>query len=866
MNTIKIPFRGITRNTDDGICQDGDCMELINAHVVNGSIEPVSKPIELAAFSKKNKEIHFHTAAKKYIIITDSGKMQWTNENFSTGGELSGPGPVRSVSFIGNTIAVFTDDGIRYFLHKNNSYYYLGNLPELPEVRITKSFNAKIVKSEVDLSYTRGVTEEQQKKFFEAAYGYWLKALKQLNKSGFFAHCTCIRMAFRMFDGSYIMHSPIRCLSLFENDTYKSQIPGLRTGTEMQFSGGVGEYSFFCEKSDTASPQPFWFGVMGMRPEFECTDFDLSTWSDVIIGIDIFASQSFRFKMTQCDLDEEPAVAESVSKASNFYKIASIDLNGNISFPKSDVSSDYIALNHKLTDDYSTRSKTIALRSYVYNNRIHLWGLSTTVFEGYLKDWIYDTSTQKIGTGNLEVCTFLKINGTEAIARKYFQSIQIPEFFPPFLMYPDYRAYKIVINITNLDQKSYSKEFPLTKHSILNAAYYINTLIKGEAHGLDFYHSEDVEPQIVSKWNNTTIPVTGGLFPEVDNAKLKVSELNNPFVFPPRNTYQFQTDVIAVQSNTVAISQGQFGQHPLYVFCKHGIFAMSVGTGGDVTYTTSTPVSRDVANSPHVAGIDSAVAFLSDRGALLISGAQVQKFSEPLDGFLPSCVLSSPVIPKVMAVAGMEDMFSSVVFRDYCNGAKVGYNYQQSEVIIANAKYPYAYAYSMKSTSWHKISLKIHFFINAYPNTYVFASKGDAYAIYDLNNNHRSVATMVLISRPIKLGTNTHKRILQSALRGIVKRAMSDLYLRGEPVMFRSKELSIFSDVGFYILGSNDAEHFMLVSGKESITDIRDLVTKMTKSKAYKYFMVCLVGGVRSDVSINYIEAIADESYDNRLR
>ena len=111
-----------------------------------------------------------------------------------------------------------------------------------------------------------------------------------------------------------------------------------------------------------------------------------------------------------------------------------------------------------------------------------------------------------------------------------------------------------------------------------------------------------------------------------------------------------------------------------------------------------------------------------------------------------------------------------------------------------------------------------------------------------------------------------HKRILQTALRGVVKRALSDLYLRGEPVMFRGESLDIFSDVGFYVLGSNDTEHFFLISGKESIVDIRDLVTKMNKSKAYKYFMIALVGGVRSDVSLNYVEMIADESYGNRLR
>ena len=116
------------------------------------------------------------------------------------------------------------------------------------------------------------------------------------------------------------------------------------------------------------------------------------------------------------------------------------------------------------------------------------------------------------------------------------------------------------------------------------------------------------------------------------------------------------------------------------------------------------------------------------------------------------------------------------------------------------------------------------------------------------------------------MGSNVHKRIIQTALRGMIKSAMSNLYLRGEPVMFRGESLNIFSNVGLYILGSNDAEYFTLISGKESIVDIRDLVTKMNKSKAFKFFIVALAGGVRTDVSLNYMEFVASEAFENRLR
>ena len=87
-----------------------------------------------------------------------------------------------------------------------------------------------------------------------------------------------------------------------------------------------------------------------------------------------------------------------------------------------------------------------------------------------------------------------------------------------------------------------------------------------------------------------------------------------------------------------------------------------------------------------------------------------------------------------------------------------------------------------------------------------------------------------------------------------------------ETVKFRDQEILAFSKCGFYVLGSNDAEHFILLSGREKIEDVRDLITKMNKTKAFKYFMIALVGGVRTDVALNYIEFMVDETYTNRLR
>ncbi len=44
METIR---NGIVRNVDEGIASDGQCMELINARIKNGAVDPISMHVFL---------------------------------------------------------------------------------------------------------------------------------------------------------------------------------------------------------------------------------------------------------------------------------------------------------------------------------------------------------------------------------------------------------------------------------------------------------------------------------------------------------------------------------------------------------------------------------------------------------------------------------------------------------------------------------------------------------------------------------------------------------------------------------------------------------------------------------------------------
>lgn len=861
-----IQLSGITRNTDDGICPDGECMELINARLKNGSIEPVGKPVLIKETENTYKNIYHHTLAKRFIGITSDGKMYEMPEDMSTETLMGIDETVFKVEFIGYTVAAITENGLRYFLFQNDKYKYLGDLPELPDIKISKSFINHTVKSDTTLIHGRRASSEENKAFNDAAYGYYLKCISELNKDSYFIHATEIRIAFRLFDGSYIKHSPIRLIYFNTNESVERSFSGTDRAYSATFKGRtdemlyVGEHILNGEAGNESRYEEYvWFSVIGFMLSFQMEGVDLTDWENIISSIDVFATPSMIYWNIDTS-DEQAEASKLMTESSLFYKIGEFNLSGKFKRTQEDVSHDILATSTALVDDSGTHNSIIPGMSYVYNGRLHIANYKQKLFEGYNKDYLYDIGDETLGTGNITVTVIVKTSSGDKFLQREFTNVSIPKYFPSFLMYPDYRAYKISI-LVRYNSISKSVVYDLKQHDSLNLAYHFFNTETGSASGE--HEVADAVPDSIENWSNTMAYIHSNDSEEIKNV-LKVSNLNNVFSFPPDQTYQFNTEIVGMQSNVVAMSQGQFGVFPLYVFTKDGIYAMQVATSGNIVYSSvSAPVTRDVCNNPDsICGLDQMVAFSTDRGLMVINGSSTMLLSEKMEGFLPSCTISSPIIPKILNVASMADCISSVVFPDYMEKCKVGYNYEENEIVVSNSDYDYSYVYSMKTGEWYKISQKIDSFVNAYPYTWALLGK----QILNLNNTHRSIGKIAIVTRPIKMGTLTHKRILQTALRGIVKRSLSDLYLRGEPVMFRGDNVTIFSDVGMYILASNDAEHFELVSKKEKMEDIRDLVTKMNKSKPYKYFMICLVGGVRTDVSINYIEMVIDESFTNRLR
>nr|DAE86688.1 MAG TPA: hypothetical protein [Caudoviricetes sp.] len=842
-----IPISGITRNTDDAVCKDGECMELINARLINGVIEPVGEPKLIKTTVNTYKNIYHHSLAKRYLGITNDGKLYEMPEDLSTETLINVNINVLKVEFIGYSVAAITEEGLRYFLFQDNEYKYLGDLPELPEIKITKSFINRTVKSDTTLVYGRRASAEENTAFNESAYGYYLKCISDLNKDSLFVHATEIRIAFKLFDGSYTKHSPIRLIFFNTNETVELDFKAGR-GYKAVFSGRnemlfVGEHTLNGEAGNENRYEEYvWFSVIGFSLSFQMQNTDLSAWQDIISGIEIFATPSMIY-WGRNSTEQQVSAGNLMTESSLFYKIGEFSLTGEFKLTQKDFSKDMLATNTTLADDSGTHNVLIPQMSYVYNARLHIANYMQKLFEGYNKDYLYDVNNETLGTGNITIGFAIRTSSGNKYVQIEFSNVNIPKYFPSFIMYPDARAYSMSVYIRyNSIRKSVM--YDLNQHDMLNLSYHFSGT------------RDDADLDDIESWGNSSTYIHSNDPEEVKNV-LKVSNLNNAFFFPADQTYQFNTEIIGMQSNVVAMSQGQFGYFPLYIFTKEGIFAMQVATSGDIVYSSvSAPVTRDVCNNPDsICGLDQMVAFSTNRGLMVINGSQVQLISEEMKGYLPSCFDSSNILYEIISFAGMNECLENVKFEDFLVDCKIGYNYRRNEIIVSNGTYNVCFVYSIDSSSWYKISRNIGTIVNAFP--YMWAVSGNY--IYDLNNLTRNSADIAIITRPMKFGGLARKKIIQAALRGVIYHKPG--YERGEERTGTDNKCA-----GMYILGSNDTQHYYLVGKKEFDCNLRDCITRFCRSNAYKYYVLCFVGRVGVDTRINFLDVNFEWAFNNRLR
>lgn len=529
-------------------------------------------------------------------------------------------------------------------------------------------------------------------------------------------------------------------------------------------------------------------------------------WSyDKIYGM--YFSTDRKYPSTALHLPEfsEDKNEETIENNSSFYKLCSLELDeiyaSRLKRTKIEVKDDYLQslVNREtLDDDYLSHDRLSASYSYGFNSRINLSGVKRSLYQGFIPQGLFafcndvcsfnaDSSTHQltIKCGNYvwdyDIIVYIKENGTvhkvTASPDYYCQSLR--EFIPwynsssttyyhddsyktttydndngtitikeydtsgnlvstttksgysptswgAWLFYPNPNAYKMVIR-----QGTQYFVADLKTHEFLNGAY-------------AFLGYETGRPK-----SSATLPtVTGNGIVSIPN-KIYTSEVNNPFYFPLSGINTVGTgNIIGICSAVKALSQGQFGQFPLYAFTDEGVWALEVSTEG--TYSAKQPVTRDVCiNADSITQLDSAVLFATDRGLMLIEGSQTTCLSDVLNGDNILSIGSLPKMDTVAKLAGFTaDDFTLIPFIDFIQDCRSVYDYTHQRIIVYNPSCTYAYIYSLKSKKWGMMQSTISDNVNSYPDALAVLADGTLVNFsVDADGDYKGIA----ITRPFKL-------------------------------------------------------------------------------------------------------------------
>lgn len=784
-------------------------------------------------------------------------------------------------SSVGNTLIILCSDGIHYFLWKDESksYLYLGtHLPELPisfglqgTFCGSEGFNISFNKIKYTGSGTTATdpfcalfSDENKQKITS-------QVLAQVNKfiaeqsvaKGKFVFPFFVRYAYRLYDGSLTMHSAPILMTASTDICPEAAVLRVKGPKEDECDNCDITLYMMLQTLDYAV-------VLPSRIE------ELKKWSDIISSVDIFISKPIytydqngectRFEVSQdtdtytvCKLMNQGAstttypqryqqhqihslyalhfnnfsdiyryrvalpkrsqdsIKEEIKSTSLFYLLESIKID-NLQTERTaiNVKEDYLqslVTREVMTDDYDSHDTLIASSAFVYNSRLNISNVKKKLYDtyntaamlqhtdGYVGVWSNMEATRFDSTAGYSVFFHIRQDGKELIVQGESGQLAGHLYAPlTFLFYPNTNAYKATIVTWN--GIPWTCEVPLEKHAMLNGAFYFNGWENPKQGGQDRSNA----PSAIIDLPN----------------KVYTSEVNNPFFFPLLGINTVGTGkILAISTAAKALSEGQFGQFPLYAFTTEGVWALEISATG--TYSARQPITRDVIlPNTEPLQMDSAVLFATDRGIMVISGSTTQCISEAINSENPFDVLELSCMGKLHTMLGhdADTCLPIAPFSQFLTNCGMLYDYVHQRVIVYNKNYTYAYIYSLKSKEWGMMYSTIADGINSYPEALAVDHDG---RLLNFSSNDVTPQKGLLVTRPLKLETPDVLKTMDT----VIQRGH---FLKGH--------------VQAVLYGSRDLYNWHLIWSS------KDHYLRGFRGTPYKYFRIACVTALGEDESL----------------
>lgn len=866
-----VDFKGIVRGTSAQNSADGNCEEIINlrqklgAWRVVGEKKKIVEDVEYeqvflheyADFKNcigvrreqevvqdpsgapiiviKNKVIWFDPASreKKQVIYSiDVGDVQLE--------QLNNILLIKTPTTVGK--AIFTDG--KYTTS-------LLTLPDCPQFTINTN-SVPVESDRIDIYYKRNWAGNYDAVTFLEAN----ETIKSLYNKMIASNPKCtegyvmLSIAYKLFDGTVTKPCPPR-LVYVGDETNPPQL--LTWEMEVKSDVTIMKHVSFEGHISELFVSPY---ILELGEEYKDIIVGLVVYATIPIRYWDFDEMKSQYLRAQNGTGDSPIINENKEalfpkklefkdlEKQLFYEVASFDISDG----KRDVGTNRLAFDFKTIDFNNIENNDTmpvdALgyidttgQMFIYNNRLHLFNLTYTFNKSahWSNRWNWDWNWKYediAGVQEVETTIAVYLNGADLVIKMpytlYFkEGADETYFLQKYFAFPDSRAYKVEISYRK-DNVNYLATLNLEPSQAYNVSYYINHAGKVKAERISKVVSENLSYQ--------------------SNNNILVSDLSNPYYFPPKHSYTVDGNIINIAVSSEQISQSQIGQYPLYVFTTQGIYAMQLGEG-EVLYSNLIPISAEVAvPGSSVLQTRYGIVFVTKTGLKLIAGREVVDISEPVRGEVNKNIQEEKSYKFYInheKLCYVDKYISRNDFVDYIKEAVMGYDLTENEIIVSNPNYLYSYVYNLDSKTWHKItevftSFNRHFALRKHEEN------RDIQDLCDIREEIPCLRTVMLQTRPLCLGTFSYKSLYHTAFRGD----------------FNPNPNKNF---GFYVEATNDLSQYACVSMNQIIKPA-PIVFLSRASQSAKYFVLMMIGEALPGHLLTHAELEGEVKYDNRLR
>lgn len=889
-----IKFQGLSNSPSDNSVQDGELGSCLNLIPEDGELKPIQQPVMVDGGDFLSEDmtieyihkVSYDSEIKSHYICYDDLNDGWywhiLSEPNSVFHEIPLPAAdefhVNSVTSIGNILCFVGDDDIWYaFWDSNTKDYKIFNLSqfklsiEIERNATTDEVIQKQIKLESEefwnlfekhywnddktesLAYPIRTKANKTIEIFNQCDALVNKRMEELGDE-YFKYSTLLVAAVRLYDGTYINFSP---LAILDATQVGSGNP------DSGYSRVTPSFAYWINYDDSQNipvpkkSQGIEFST-GFAKFWITASCDIKGYETLIDGIDVFITTCESFlDIKNSVYIGTPQINHETWRRSEipipylqgndfhnqfdglqFYKtlhIANQQLGQK--FPIKRVLGTEVSIS--LANPYVKHIGGIVANNY--NNRLHIGNIVESI-----KSTDYDIPFYNIveQSDDNSVCD-LVFEFTDDNNEKLFFSVENKKISThnPIVSIPinGYSDLVVYSRGKNYDGEYVYTKTPFKLYSSSNTgySYYVKCDTKN---GLQEFiidtgasNAEEFEQALNSVSTSKNIISRSP-------SLIKVSEAENPLVFPASNSVQVGSSVIkAMAANTRPITEGQFGDAPLYVFTDEGTWMLMLSTDG--VYQARQPVNRDVCSNPDgILQIDDAVLFPTERGIMMQTGSTAKLITDALDGavFDYMQLYKESYSKKILAVGSIPEAgIKYFPFRQFMKGADMVYDYYDARIIVFNPDCAYAYVYSLKSGLWGAMESNIKKRVNIYPESY--AINGDRKIVDFYQSQPVGPTRYFLCTRPMAIGSaEAYKTMFSCITRG---------YFRNE-----------VGKCGMALYASNDLFKWFPVS-----TSVNKFLRGMCGSP-YKYFRLALIGSLLPEESLGGLSADYQERWQNKLR